>query len=84
MRKLARLGAAARLTELNLEVKAILAAFPDLRSKVSSRRSTPRSERSRTAATTSPRKRPKMSAAARRAISKAQKARWAKWRQERS
>ena len=78
----ARIGAAARLTELRAEVAAIAKAFPDL---AGARARRPRAQ---PAITASPalaklmdpapkRNRRKMSAAGRKAISDAQKKRWA-------
>ena len=67
LRELARYGAAARITELQGEIDAIRREFPDA---VSSPNGAARQQRG-------PRKRRKMSAAARKRISEAQKARWA-------
>ena len=76
LRRLARIGAEARLGELQREIEAIQKTFPDLRSG-----------RSRNPSTTAPaegRKRRRrgrtMSAAAKKAVSLAQKKRWAEWR----
>ncbi len=81
----ARIGAAARLTEIQTEIDAIQNAFPELEGPVAERRNG--RPRAQTAApephteTPAPvaikRKRRKMSAAARKAISEAQKRRWA-------
>ena len=69
--RLARLGAEARLTQLREEEATILRAFPDLRG---------RRTQSTAQESTAPRRRRrrKMSAEARKRISEAQKARWAK------
>jgi hypothetical protein len=66
LRRLARLGASARLAELRREEAAIRAAFPDLF------RGIPRS-----AASTAPRRRNHMSAAARKAVSERMTKYWA-------
>jgi hypothetical protein len=82
----ARLGAAARLTEIQSEVASIRAAFPELDGRAPVRRTPGR--RGRRAATPAQKapfapaqpgvpKRSKMSAKARKAISDAQKKRWA-------
>jgi hypothetical protein len=65
----ARLGARQRLRDINEERVKILATFPDLRGGTTSQRST---------GAPTGRKRRRMSADARRRISEAQKARWAK------
>jgi hypothetical protein len=91
--QLARLGAQTRLAELARETAAILAAFPDLRAGSRAQFTTVKTQAAqrRRATTTAvanevshakSSRRPKLSTAARRAISKAQKARWAKWRAE--
>jgi len=64
LRSLARLGAAARIKELEAEIASIRKAFPDPASRISIHEIA--------------RKRRRMSAAARAKISAAQKARWAK------
>jgi hypothetical protein len=67
--RLARVGAAARLQELRAEMVAIVRQFPALRrGSVASQRD----------GSKRPRRRRRMSAEARRRISEAQKARWAK------
>lgn len=63
IRNWARIGASARLTELRREEQSIVKQFPELRA-------------GRQVATRTPRRR-KLSAAARKAISEAQKKRWA-------
>jgi hypothetical protein len=83
LRHLARIGAEARLEALQREISAIYSMFPDLRARRSA--PNPASEGVRQAlqgAVT--RRRPQLSAAARRRISEAQKARWAKHRAERA
>lgn len=71
--RFARVGAEARLRELQAEREAILREFPDLRRAGSmSATGAPAN------GTTRRRRRRKMSAEARRRISEAQKARWAK------
>jgi hypothetical protein len=82
----ALLGAQQRLAELEDERSSILAAFPQLRrgGRVKSSSQASAGARSVTGAAIQPdgvgkrRRRRKMSAAARKAISDAQKARWAK------
>jgi hypothetical protein len=80
IRRLAELGAERRLQELRKEEAAIRAAFPDLGAAPAARgrRGRPRkadTETARKAAAT--RRRPKMSAAARRAVSERMKKYWA-------
>jgi hypothetical protein len=73
LHKLARAGAVARVAELHAELTEIQKMFPELvgyRGRLIKQRRT--------------RKRRKMSAAARKAISDAQKARWAKQRRAKS
>lgn len=74
--RLARTGAEARLAQLRAEETAILRAFPDLRSRrtdaVNGGSPPPPSRRGRR----------KLSAEARKRISEAQKARWAKQRRK--
>ena len=82
----ARIGAGVRLNELRAEVAAITKAFPDLADAPARRRQgrPPGRPKAAIAESTEPvaqkRKRRKMSAAGRKAISDAQKARWAKLR----
>lgn len=73
MRALARIGAQARVEELQQELAEIRRAFPGLGVVRSNGRALT------TAATTSRTKRV-VTAAQRAAVSRAQKARWAKWR----
>lgn len=89
MRGWALKGAAQRLLEMAEEAKAIYATFPELRdqgrgfpaSSGAPRRGRPRkNEAARDAPTPHKRRRRKMSKEARRKISEAQKARWAKQR----
>jgi len=76
MKKLARLGAQARLAELVAETDAILKAFPDLSAPTA-----PRSPRAEPAADAvapqrKPRRRHRMTAAERKAVSVRMKAYW--------
>jgi ApbE superfamily uncharacterized protein (UPF0280 family) len=76
--KLLLLGAAARLDMLNTEMKTLYREFPSLRVNVApviTKADQPRIDRRMNKAF---KPRPKMSRAARQAISNAQKARWAK------
>ena len=77
MRKLARLGASARLEELRKEEAAIRAAFPDLFGRN-------RRTRSGTAATSKRRRRSRMSTAARKAVSERMTRYWAERRKAKS
>jgi hypothetical protein len=75
-------GAEQRLLELAAEARAIFAAFPELRDK--GRGFEAQQRRDLKSAPLTPAKRRKgMSAAARRAVSLAQKRRWAEWRKRR-
>jgi hypothetical protein len=74
---LARVGAKVRILELENEVTAIRTAFPGLGEGEASAGTGPRKA-------TAPRKRGKLSAAGRRAIAAAQRARWAKIKAEKS
>ena len=74
IRRLARIGAQARLGELQREIEAIHGAFPDLGSGQSPSMNGSEGGRKRR------RRRRKMSAAAKKAVSLAQKKRWAEWR----
>jgi hypothetical protein len=76
LRRLARMGAEARLGELQREIEAIKRAFPDLRSRPSRQLSTTAIE----GGGKRRRRRRKMSAATKKAVSVAQKKRWAEWR----
>jgi hypothetical protein len=79
--RLARIGAEARLALLQSEIETIYLNFPDLRTgKAGDAR---RQNRPATAARAArPRRRGTMSAAARKAVSLAQKKRWAEWRRK--
>ncbi len=70
MKAFARVGAQLRLEELRSEIAAILRTFPDLADVGARQASSP-------ARAPKARKRRKLSAAARKAISDAQKQRWA-------
>lgn len=76
LRELARVGAEARLAELQREIDAITRAFPDLRSGRHKVRAAPANGRRKR------RRRRPMSAAQRKALSLAQKKRWAEWRKK--
>jgi hypothetical protein len=80
IRRLAFIGAQARLAELNVERQAILKAFPEL-----SRRN-PNGAGTATVPTPKDarpgRRRRKMSAEGRRRIAEAAKRRWAEWRKQ--
>jgi hypothetical protein len=80
LQALALLGARQRLTELDEERAAILRAFPQLRVASRGRQAAEGNDADTAVNGTgpSPRKRRKMSAEARRRISEAMKARWAK------
>jgi hypothetical protein len=71
LRAFARVGAQLRLEEVRSEIAAILRTFPDLAKSTGARHA------SSTARAPKARKRRKLSAAARKAISDAQKKRWA-------
>jgi len=83
MNDYARMGATARLTEIAAEIAAIRGAFPELDGQPRKRRG--RRPKARPAASAqpeirtpaAPRQRRKLSAAARKRISDAQKKRWA-------
>ena len=76
LRRLARIGAEARLGELQREIEAIYRTFPDLRSGATKATTALQSPPKRR------RRRRRMSAAARKAVSLAQKKRWAEWRRK--
>jgi hypothetical protein len=69
LKRYVKLGAALRLQQLDTERQAILTAFPDL-------------ARGTQAPANGPRKRRKMSAAARAKIAEAATRRWAEWRKK--
>lgn len=80
LRRLARLGAVARLEQLRQEESAIRAEFPELFG-----RGRQRQRSNATASAASParaRRRPKMSAAARKAVSERMRRYWAERRKE--
>jgi hypothetical protein len=77
IRQWARLGAEQRLHQLHQEIASIHGAFPELRRGVVDRAPAAATPQHATEGA-APRRRRKMSAQARRRISEAQKARWAK------
>jgi len=79
LRRYAVVGAEQRLLQIAEEAAVIFAAFPELRD----RGFMERSKSGRVAQAAVPRKRRRMSVEARRRISEAQKARWAKRRKQR-
>jgi hypothetical protein len=81
LRRLARIGAEARLGELQREIEAIERAFPGLRLGGTGRKSSD-GDPARRVPKRHGRTR-KMSVAARKAVSLAQKKRWAEWRKKR-
>ena len=86
--RLARLGAAARLQELQREAEAIYTTFPHLRSGRPVRAQNPHTADVQTAVSgvrgavqgAVKRRRPKMSREARKRIAEAQRRRWAEWK----
>jgi hypothetical protein len=78
LRRLARVGAEARLVALQGELEAILRAFPDLRR---AKATETRQESGQRTATPVKRRR-KMSPSARKRIAEAQRRRWAAWRKK--
>jgi hypothetical protein len=91
MLQFARIGASVRIKELQAEIASIRKAFPSVGTDASTERRKPgrpknaasltptaEAETQRAGTSRSPRKRRKMSAAARKAIGNAQRARWAK------
>lgn len=76
LKELARVGAQARLAELQRDIEAIKRAFPGLGSGV---RNTPAAARN---GRRKRRRRKPMSAAQKKALSLAQKKRWAEWRKK--
>jgi hypothetical protein len=78
--ELARRGAQHRYAELQAELSALVRQFPDLRAGAREMVRRGRRAVSAAAAEFQPRKRRKMSAAARAKIAAAQRARWAKHR----
>jgi hypothetical protein len=71
LRRLAKIGAGTRLGELQSEIEAIYRAFPDLRSRRVATNS------AKSGGVTKPRRRKKMSAAARKAVGARMKKYWA-------
>jgi hypothetical protein len=81
IRRLALIGAQARLAEITVESAKILSVFPELRGS----RSGEATDTSSVSASPRPRRRrTKMSAEARRRIAEAQKRRWSEWRKQNS
>jgi hypothetical protein len=80
LRRLARSGAEAKLGELQREIEAIERAFPGIRAGGAGRKSSDGAP-ARRVLTRRGRTR-KMSVAARKAVSLAQKKRWAEWRKK--
>lgn len=72
LQRFAAIGALARIQELQREIDRIRTAFPSLRAD----------GRVQASATPSPKRRRKMSAAAKKAIGLAQRKRWAEWRKK--
>lgn len=78
LKRLARLGAEARIRELQSEIEAIRRAFPDLgRAGRGARRAGRKGTSGRAASANRPRRRRRLSAAARKAISDRMKKYWA-------
>jgi hypothetical protein len=82
IRRLAFIGAQARLAELNAERQVILRAFPEL--SLSDRAAAATRASSDSARTAASRLRRRISAERRRRIAKAAKRRWAEWRKNRA
>ena len=81
LRRLARVGAEARLEALQREIASIHQAFPDLRQRRSTAAPSPYTGGVRKASEGAvTRRRPKMSPQARKRIAEAQRKRWAEWR----
>jgi hypothetical protein len=80
LRRLARLGAEARLQELQRELTAIYSAFPDLRSGAGAATRQPARRPEAAQASKSRSGARRMSAAGRQRIADAAKRRWAEWR----
>lgn len=81
IRRLAFIGAQARLAELNAERQAILKAFPELSRSTRNGPSWPTAP-AKESARPRKRRRRKMSAEGRRRIAEAAKRRWAEWRKQ--
>ncbi len=82
LKRLARLGAQARLDQIEGERRAILAAFPDLSSPRSPRRGGRKAAAPQKAA--APKRRRKMSAAERKEVSERMKRYWAEQRKKKA
>jgi hypothetical protein len=80
VRRLARIGAEARLQTIQREMAAILQVFPDLRSGQTA--SAERDGHATVGTISQRRRRPKMSAEGRKRIAEAQRKRWAEWRKK--
>ena len=82
LRRLARLGAEARLAALEREMAAIYQVFPELRGGRSTATSNPYTAgvRSAVEGAVTRRRRPRMSREARKRIAEAQRKRWEAWR----
>jgi hypothetical protein len=85
LRRLARLGAQARLEQIETERRAILAAFPDLRARRRGRKPGARTQppKAGTPAAAKPQRRRKMTPAQRREVSERMKRYWAERRKAR-
>jgi hypothetical protein len=91
LRRLARIGAEARLEALQREIASLHQAFPDLRQRRSTAAPNPYTAGVRSAVAgvrealegAVTRRRPKMSTQARKRIAEAQRKRWAEWRAKR-
>jgi hypothetical protein len=82
LRRLARFGAEARLDALQREIAGIYATFPDLRRGRSAPNPFTEGVRQAVQGAVTRRRRPKMSASARKRIAEAQRKRWAEWRKK--
>jgi len=82
LRRLARLGAEARLEALQREIAAIYQVFPELRRGRSTSATNPHTAAVEGAVTR--RRRPRLSREARKRIAEAQKKRWAEWKAKNS
>jgi len=84
LRRLAQLGAEARLEALQREISAIYATFPELRTGRSATNPFSEGVRQTVEGAVTRGRRPKMSASARKRIAEAQRRRWAEWRVKQS
>ncbi len=84
LRKLAKLGAQARLEQIEMERQAILKAFPDLVTPGRGRKRGPRTRvaRAAVAAPAARRRRRTMTGAQRKEVSVRMKRYWAEWRKQ--